>query len=61
MNAFILIMMLMTSDGPVERRVDFGGAGRQCESVARAVRLGQIEPPPGVTVISARCVREYDA
>lgn len=61
MNAFVLILLLMTNDGPVQRRVDFADAGRQCERVAEAIRLRQIEPPPGIIVLSAECVHEYEA
>lgn len=61
MFAYILIVWLMTADGPVERRIDFEGRGRSCEAAARDIRLGTVRPPRGVTVISARCVQEYEA
>lgn len=61
MNAFVLIVWLMTANGIEVHRVEFGGAGRTCEAVARDIRLGTRSIPPGTVLILARCVREHEA
>ena len=61
MNAFVLIVWLMTSSGPVEVRREYEGQGRVCEALARDVRLGTRPVPRGTVLISARCTTEYEA
>jgi len=59
MNVWIVIVWLMTAEGPREIRQEFQ-SGRACEAVARDLNL---RPPPlrGAVFMSARCVPEYEA
>jgi len=60
MDAFILVVLLLTASGPEEVRIDFAGRGWACEQAATQLRLGNLATQDGSLILTARCVREYD-
>lgn len=59
MHVFFLIVWLMTPHGFVERRLDYGYRGAQCEYDEGVI--SRAATPPGVTLLKVECVHEYEA
>lgn len=59
MNAFVLIVLLLTSDGPKVLRVEYEGRGRSCQLAATQLSL-QTPRMAGGRVLYAECVREFE-
>lgn len=60
MNTWLLIVYLLTADGPREHVFELpNGQGRQCENWARELRLSTPVVREGI-IYNARCVREYE-